>query len=178
MKSAIQQLPQGLDTAIAENGRNFSQGQRQLLSLCRAVLQKSRIILMDEATANIDTFTDQIIQNTLRKNFMHATVITIAHRLETVIDYDKILVMNAGQAVEYGRTRAICLGIPTGGSMVLSTELKSSVYTAQVHAESIVIIFYVIIYYCIVFHLNYDSILSTGIIYLELLDSLPASLQT
>lgn len=89
-----------LSTKVAEEGKNFSQGQRQLLCLARALLKSPKILLMDEATASIDYATDIKIQAALRE-FKH-TFITIAHRLRTIIDYDKILVLDKGCLKEYG----------------------------------------------------------------------------
>ena len=77
----------------------FSIGQKQLLCICRALLKQSKIILLDEATSNIDQETDKIIQNVIKKKFKYSTIITIAHRLMTVADYDKIMVLKSGQVV-------------------------------------------------------------------------------
>jgi ATP-binding cassette subfamily C (CFTR/MRP) protein 4 len=94
-------LPGGLEATIADGGGKFSVGQKQLLCLARAMLRGSRVLILDEATANCDPDTDQLIQRTIRSEFAHCTIITIAHRLHTVLDADRVLVLNAGQVLEF-----------------------------------------------------------------------------
>jgi len=91
-----------LSSPVAEGGANFSTGQRQLACLARALLSHSRVIVCDEATANVDPATDAIIQRVLREKFVGRTVITIAHRLSTIIDNDVILVLQHGKLAEKG----------------------------------------------------------------------------
>ncbi|KAJ8606600.1 hypothetical protein MRB53_040829 [Persea americana] len=96
-----------LETPISEGGNNLSQGQRQLLCLARALLRLPRVIFMDESTASIDNETDYHVQRTIRKNFQNSTILTIAHRLRSICDYDKILVLDAGKVIEYDSPYAL-----------------------------------------------------------------------
>jgi len=100
LRETISTLPGKLDFDIGSGG-GFSSGQKQLMCLARVLLRQSSLIVMDEATANVDSNTDAIIQATIRQEFKHCTVITIAHRLETILDCDRIMVLDAGRIVDF-----------------------------------------------------------------------------
>ncbi|KAI8050467.1 ATP-binding cassette subfamily C member 4, partial [Syncephalis plumigaleata] len=99
--------PDGLDAEITEGGENLSAGQRQLICLARAMLVNARIIIMDEATASVDMRTDALLQKAIREDFAGCTILTIAHRLNTVIDYDRIMVLDAGEVREFDSPRRL-----------------------------------------------------------------------
>ncbi|XP_008943924.1 PREDICTED: canalicular multispecific organic anion transporter 1 [Merops nubicus] len=101
LKTYVQDLPEGLMHLVSEGGENLSVGQRQLLCLARALLRKAKILILDEATAAVDLETDHLIQTTIRGEFADCTVLTIAHRLHTIMDSNRVMVLQAGRIVEY-----------------------------------------------------------------------------
>ena len=98
----VEAWPAGLDALLQEGGAPLSAGQKQLLALARAQLNPSKVLVLDEATANVDVETDAVIQRTMRTEFKDRTILAIAHRLHTIIDYDKVLVLDRGMVAEFG----------------------------------------------------------------------------
>ncbi|XP_023241147.1 multidrug resistance-associated protein 4-like isoform X2 [Centruroides sculpturatus] len=107
LKEVISKLPGGLDTHLTEGGRNFSVGERQLICLARTILRRNKILVMDEATSNIDKRTDSCLQKIIRERFKSCTVLTIAHRLNTIIDSDRVLVLDTGKLQEFDSPYAL-----------------------------------------------------------------------
>ncbi|KAG8389480.1 hypothetical protein BUALT_Bualt02G0233800 [Buddleja alternifolia] len=103
LKDVVSAKPEKLDSAVVDNGDNWSVGQRQLLCLGRVMLKKSRLLFMDEATASVDSHTDGVIQKIIREDFAACTIISIAHRIPTVMDCDRVLVIDAGKAKEFDK---------------------------------------------------------------------------
>jgi len=102
MIKLIDELPDGLNSVVDDGGSNFSVGERQLLCLARAILRKSKILVLDEPTANVDSRTDKLLQEAVSKSFSGATIISVAHRLDTIIEYDMVLILGDGFLLEFG----------------------------------------------------------------------------
>lgn len=107
MTNCVKSLPGQLDAEVAESGSNFSTGQRQLLCMARALLRRTKILILDEATSNVDSSTDDIIQNTIRSSFKNCTILTIAHRLHTIIDSDRVMLLERGRLLEFDTPSAL-----------------------------------------------------------------------
>ena len=133
LREVVAELPDGLQSYVSEGGANFSVGQRQLVCLARALIRNNKILVMDEATANVDPYTDALIQNTIREKFADCTVLTIAHRLHTVMDSDRILVMNAGSVEEFEHP-FVLLGDKKG---ILYSLVQTTGKTTAANLESI-----------------------------------------
>ncbi|XP_028160238.1 probable multidrug resistance-associated protein lethal(2)03659 [Ostrinia furnacalis] len=133
MKSAVPSL----DFKVTEGGSNFSVGQRQLMCLARAVLRSNKILIMDEATANVDPQTDNYIQQTIKEHFASCTVLTIAHRLNTIMESDRVLVMSFGRVLEFEHPY-ILLSDPNShfSSMVKETGEKNAALLFQVAKDA------------------------------------------
>nr|GEX49465.1 ABC transporter C family member 12-like [Tanacetum cinerariifolium] len=132
LKSVIARNPMGLYAEVSEGGENFSVGQRQLLSLARALLRKSKILVLDEATAAVDVRTDDLIQKTIRKEFKSCTMLIIAHRLNTIIDCNRILVLENGQILEYDTPQRLISREGAFMKMVQSTGAANTQYLQDI----------------------------------------------
>ncbi len=109
-----------LEAAVDADGENYSVGEKQLICLARAMLRGNRLLLLDEATASVDVRTDSLIQSTIRESFSDCTVVTVAHRLHTVLAYDRVAVMDCGRLVEFGTPEE--LRVRPGGAFAAMME--------------------------------------------------------
>ena len=107
LKDFVKGLDKQLNYNVSEGGENLSVGQRQLICLARALLRKTQILVLDEATAAVDLETDSLIQSTIRSQFADCTILTIAHRLQTILDSDRVLVLDSGRVAEYDAPAAL-----------------------------------------------------------------------
>ncbi|GAA5821197.1 hypothetical protein JCM3770_005247 [Rhodotorula araucariae] len=139
LKEHVERMEGKLDAQIDEGGTNFSAGQRQLICLGRALLRRSKILVLDEATAAVDVESDRDIQTVIRREFASCTIFVIAHRLNTIMDCDKILVMSAGRVAEFG-SPAVLLAQPDGIFRALAVEAgmvgRSGATTPRVAAKT------------------------------------------
>ena len=123
LSTFVQGLNDGLMSPVSDSGENFSAGQRQLMCFARALLRKSNIIVMDEATASVDSSTDEKLQKMIRERFVDQTLICIAHRLDTILDSDRVCVMDDGKVVEYD-TPSVLLNDPSSVFSGLVSEMQ------------------------------------------------------
>lgn len=132
LKPIIAELEARLDANVVDGGANFSQGQRQLFCLARAMLRRSRILMLDEATASIDPETDALLQRAIRSVFGDCTQLTIAHRLNTIADNDRVLVMDDGRVAEDDEPHALLAAGGLFASLVEQTGASSAKYLREV----------------------------------------------
>lgn len=134
MKEFVSEYEEGLDAPVSEYGENLSAGQKQVICLTRALLRNTKILILDEASSSLDSETDRLIQETIRTHLKDATILTIAHRLFTLADYDRILVMDDGRVGEYGTPREL---LADGGGQ-FSALVNSMGPTGASHFRSLV----------------------------------------
>ena len=132
LSSCVRRLDGGLDAPIAEGGGNLSSGQRQLLCMARALLRSSKILILDEATSSIDTVTDSVIQSTIATSFKDCTVLTIAHRLHTIMSSDRVLVLDSGRVLEYDSPDTLLRNPGYGAFKSLVEEVRTSLDAKKV----------------------------------------------
>ncbi|CDP20846.1 unnamed protein product, partial [Coffea canephora] len=126
LKEVVAAKPDKLDSLVVDNGENWSVGQRQLLCLGRVMLKRSKLLFMDEATASVDSETDGVIQMIIREDFSSRTIISIAHRIPTVMDCDRVLVIDAGKAKEFDKPSSLLEKPSLFGALVEEYANRSS----------------------------------------------------
>ncbi|XP_064120685.1 ATP-binding cassette sub-family C member 4-like [Macrobrachium nipponense] len=126
LKDAISDLQGGLEANMSEGGMNLSVGQRQLVCLARAILRHNKILVLDEATANVDPRTDALIQQTIRTKFEDCTVLTIAHRLHTIMDSDRVMVLEAGRIEEFDEPHILLKNVTSRFSTLVQQTGRSA----------------------------------------------------
>ncbi|NXN65147.1 MRP1 protein, partial [Himantopus himantopus] len=124
LKGFVQSLPKKLLHEISEGGENLSVGQRQLVCLARVLLRKTKILVLDEATASVDMETDNLVQSTIKREFYNCTILTIAHRLHTVMDSERVLVLDAGRILEYDTPHNLLQGKGAFSEMVAEAGIR------------------------------------------------------
>lgn len=143
LEQILSSLPNGLESIVAEGGSNFSVGQRQLLCLARALLSRAKILVLDEATANVDRRTDQNLQDAIQRTFRNGTVIAVAHRLDTIIDFDYCVVLGDGKLLEFGTPASLIREDGAFASMVKDTgritsaELRERAFRKEEQSSSL-----------------------------------------
>ncbi|RID62880.1 hypothetical protein BRARA_E01922 [Brassica rapa] len=126
LKDVVATKPEKLDSLVVDSGENWSVGQRQLLCLGRVMLKRSRLLFLDEATASVDSQTDAVIQKIIREDFESCTIVSIAHRIPTVMDCDRVLVIDAGKAKEFDSPTRLLESHSLFAALVQEYALRSS----------------------------------------------------
>ncbi|KAM7254412.1 hypothetical protein ACFE04_003792 [Oxalis oulophora] len=136
LKATISSLPNKLDSSVSDEGENWSAGQRQLFCLGRVLLRRNRILVLDEATASIDSATDAILQKIIREEFAECTVLTVAHRVPTVIDSDMVMVLSYGKLLEYDEPSKLMETNTSSFSKLVADNNNGGMHLASVVGKS------------------------------------------